>query len=104
MTTLFLLYTLKPETTAAAYEDWVRNRDYPAMRGLKRVSSFVTHRTTGLLMGEGRPSADYIEVFEIDDFAGFTAEDLPGALVQGVMGEFMGKVQGAEFVVAEPVN
>lgn len=103
MATVFLTYKLKPGTAPEDYEAWIRSVDYPGMRGLKRVKSFVTHRTTGLLMDEGRPSADYIEVFDIPDLAGFVGEDMPGAVVQNIMGEFMGFVDDPEFIVAEPV-
>lgn len=103
MATVFLTYKLKPGTAPEDYEAWIRSVDYPGMRGLTRVSSFVTHRVTGLLMGEGTPSVDYIEVFDIPDLAGFAGEDMPGAVVQKIMGEFMGFVDNPEFIVAEPV-
>jgi hypothetical protein len=103
MATVFLTYKLKPGTAPEDYEAWIRSTYYPAMRGISRVSSFVTHRVTGLLMGEGTPSVDYIEVFDIPDLAGFVGEDMPGAVIQGIMGEFMGFVDNPEFIVAEPV-
>jgi hypothetical protein len=104
MATVFLTYKLKPETAQEDYEAWIRATDYPTMRGLRRVASFVTYRTTGLLLGEGQPSADYIEVFDIPDLAGFTAEDMPGGVVQAIMGQFMGFVDNPEFIVAEAVS
>jgi hypothetical protein len=103
MATLFLSYKLKAGVTPEQYEAWVRATDYPAMRGLRRVSSFITHRTTGLLIGDGQPAADYIEVFDIPDLAGFVAEDMPGGVVQAVMGEFMGLVENPEFAIADAV-
>lgn len=103
MATLFLTYKLKAGVTPEDYENWIRNTDYPAMRGLRRVASYVNYRATGLLMGEGKPSADYIEVFDIPDLAGFTSEDMPGGVVQAVMGAFMGYVENPEFIVAEAV-
>jgi hypothetical protein len=103
MATVFLTYKLKPGTAQDQYESWIRTTDYPGMRGLRRVASFVTHRTTGLLMGEGKPSVDYIEVFDIPDLAGFTSEDMPGGVVQAIMGAFMGFVDNPEFIVAEAV-
>jgi hypothetical protein len=39
----------------------------------------------------------------VPDLAGFTGEDMPGDLVQGVMGEFMGLVKDPEFLIAEKV-
>jgi hypothetical protein len=103
MATLFLSYKLKAGVTPEQYEAWIKATDYPAMRGLRRVSSFITYRTTGLLIGDGQPAADYIEVFDIPDLAGFAAEDMPGGVVQAVMGEFMGLVDNPEFTIAEAV-
>jgi hypothetical protein len=73
------------------------------MRGLSRVSSYVNHRAERLLMGEGAPSMDYIEVFDIPDLDGFVAQDMPGGVVQAIMGEFMGLVDNPQFVVASEV-
>ncbi len=103
MAKLFLHYTLKPGVTKDAYEAWTRATDYPAMRGLKRVSSFSTHRVRGLLMGEGAVGIDYIEVFDIPDLDGFIAEDMGGAVVQSVMQQFMDYVDTPRFIIADEV-
>ena len=103
MAKLFLTYRLKPGVTADAFETWIRDRDYPAMRGLARVASYVNHRAERLLMGEGRPSMDYVEVFDIPDLDGFVGQDMPGGVVQAIMGEFMGLVDNPQFVVASEV-
>lgn len=104
MTTLILKYRLQAGLTAADFEQWVKTVDHPSMRGLTRVKRFETYRVTGLLLGSGQPSADYIEVFDIDDFAGFTGEDMPGKTVQAVMGQFMGFADAPEFMIAEAVD
>jgi len=104
MANLMLLYRLKPGVTRDQFETWVRGTDYPAMRGLKRVASFVNHRAERLLIGEGAPSVDYVEVFEIPDLDGFVGEDMPGAVVQQIMGEFMGFADAPEFLVVKPVE
>ncbi len=103
MAKLILTYTLKPGVSREQYEQWTRTVDYPSMRGLARVKSFVNHRITGLLIGDGRPTADYVEVFDIPDLDGFVRNDLPGPVVQKVMGEFMGFVDNPQFMVAEEV-
>jgi hypothetical protein len=73
------------------------------MRGLTRVQAFNTYRVTGLLMGEGAPSLEYVEVFEIEDIAGFTGEDMAGEAVQSIMGQFMGFADAPEFLLAERI-
>lgn len=103
MANLILTYTLKDGVKAEEFENWVRTTDYPKMRSLSRVTSFRTFRTEGLLIGEGAPSHQYVEVFEISDLAGFTSEDMPGDLVQSVMGEFMGWVDNPQFMIASEV-
>ncbi len=103
MSQIILTYSLKPGVARETFETWTRTTDYPAMRGLKRVSSFVTHRVTGLLIGEGAPSCDYVEVFDVPDLAGFLAEDMGGPVVQKIMGEFMGHVDNPQFLIAEAV-
>ena len=103
MAKLILTYKLKAGVTREQFEHWTRTVDYTSMRGLARVKSFANHRTTGLLLGEGRPDADYVEVFDIPDLEGFVREDLPGAIVQKVMGDFMGFVENPQFVIAEEV-
>ena len=104
MSTIIIRYRLKQGVAPAEFERWVAASDHPAMRGLARVASFETYRVTGLLLGEGQPSSDYVEVFRIDDLAGFMSEDMGGATVQGVMGAFMGFADEPEFLVAEAVD
>ncbi len=103
MSYLLLRYTLKDGVSPEEFEKWVKETDQPKMRSLRRVKSFNTYRMTGLLMGEGEPAQQYAELFEIDDLDGFASEDMPGDLVQSVMGEFMGMVDNPEFSICEEV-
>jgi REDY-like protein HapK len=98
---VMIRYNLKDGVSPDDFENWVRDTDHPTMRALKRVKSFETYRATGLLMGEGAPSQSYFELFDIDDLAGFTGEDLAGDTVQVIMGQFSGFADNPEFVVAE---
>lgn len=100
---IILRYSLKPGITPADFEAWVKTSDQPAMRSLASVRRFETYRIAGLLMGEGKASCDYIEVFEIHDMAAFTGTDMPGEKVQAIMGQFMGFADAPEFLVAEAV-
>lgn len=104
MANLILSYRLKPETDRDLFERWVRQTDYPAMRGLARVKSFTNYRAQRLLVGEGAPAVDYIEIFEIDDLAGFEAQDMPGPVVQRIMGEFFQYVDNPSFVVVSEIK
>lgn len=103
MSQLIITYKLKPGVTREQYETWTRTKDYPAMRGLKHIAAFNNYRATSNLLTGAQPSVDYVEIFDIPDLAGFTVEDMPGAIVQGIMGEFMQFVDNPEFIVAEAV-
>lgn len=101
---LIIMYNLMPGVTPADFEAWVKSTDQPAMRGLARVADFQTLRAEKLLMGDGKPSVTYIETFSITDLDGFVAEDMPGATVQGVMGQFMGFADAPQFIVVSEVQ
>lgn len=103
MAQLILLYNLKDGVSRDDFENWVTAVDYPAMRGLERVKSFTTYRTEKLLMGEGAPSVQYVEIFDIPDLDGFTTEDMPGDTVQSVMGAFMGFAEAPQFIISEAI-
>lgn len=103
MANVMITYKLKPGVTREAFETWVRTYDYPNIRGIKRVASFTNHRVERLLIGEGAPTMDYVEVFDIPDLDGFTAEDLGSDHLQAVMGEFMTRVDDPQFLVVSPV-
>jgi hypothetical protein len=101
---IIILYKLKEGIARADFHDWVRRVDYPAMRALTSVDRFKTFAAQKLLMGEGAPSVEYIEVFELSDFEGFVTEDLPGETVQNIMGQFTGFVDTPEFIVCEEIG
>ena len=101
---LILIYSLQDGVTPEDFEAWVRDVDYPQMRGLARVDDFRTYRTERLLMREGEPSVQYIETFAISDLEGFIAEDMGGETVQSVMGQFMGFAEAPQFIVVDEVK
>lgn len=101
---IVIKYKLKKGISAEDFHTWVRTTDYPTMRGLDRVKKFRTMKTLKLLMGEGEPSSDYIEIFDIPDMDGFLSEDMPGATVMGVMEQFLGFAEAPEFIIAEEVE
>ena len=104
MANVMITYKLKSGVTREAFEAWVKSYDYPNIRGIKRVASFTNHRVERLLIGEGAPSVDYVEVFDIPDLDGFTAEDLGSDHLQAVMGAFMGWVDNPQFLVVSPIE
>jgi hypothetical protein len=101
---LMILYSLKAGVTPADFEAWVKSTDYPGMRGLGSVADFRTHRAEKLLMGDGKPTVQYIETFSIPNLDAFVAEDMPGATVQGIMGQFMGFAEAPQFIVVSEIQ
>ncbi|CAN1561668.1 REDY-like protein HapK [Caulobacteraceae bacterium] len=103
MANVMITYKLKAGVSREDFEAWVRSYDYPGIRAIKRVASFVNHRVERLLIGEGAPSVDYVEVFDIPDLDGFTAEDLGSPALQTIMGAFMAWVDDPQFLVVSAV-
>jgi hypothetical protein len=101
MSAVIISYRLNPGVTPADFENWVRTVDQPTLRGMARVRAFDTFRVERLLMGEGEPSAQYVEIFHIPDLDGFMTEDMAGETMQGIMAQFGGFAAAPEFVVAE---
>lgn len=104
MAQIIILYKLKDGVSRDDFHTWIRTVDYPSMRGLSTVNSFVTYKAQKLLMGEGSPSLDYIEIFDINDMDAFTGTDMPGATVQSIMGQFMGFAEAPEFIIADEIK
>ncbi|MFZ5670252.1 MAG: REDY-like protein HapK [Pseudomonadota bacterium] len=103
MANVMILYRLKAGVSKDAFDAWVRDYDYPKIRGIARIAAFTNHRVARLLIGEGAPSIDYVELFDIPDLAGFTAEDLAGPVIAEVMPEFMNWVEDPQFLVVDPI-
>jgi len=101
---LMILYSLKAGVTPADFEAWVKATDYPGMRGLASDADIRTHRAEKLLMGDGKPTVQYIETFSIPNLDAFVAEDMPGATVQGIMGQFMGFAEAPQFIVVSEIQ
>lgn len=55
-------------------------------------------------MGDGKPTVQYIETFSIPNLDAFVAEDMPGATVQGIMGQFMGFAEAPQFIVVSEIQ
>ena len=49
MTTLVVLFNLKPEASASEYEHWAKTTDLPIVRELTSVDSFDAFKTPGVL-------------------------------------------------------
>jgi hypothetical protein len=57
----------------AAYEDWIRRRDYPVARAQEAISSYVVTRVEGSVSGPDPSPYQYLEVIEITDIEAYRA-------------------------------
>lgn len=70
MPTVFFLARLREGVDPAAYEQWVRDVDYPTAHSIPSIMSYKTHRLAGPFR-QAEVSYDYIEVVEVtnlDDY------------------------------------
>ena len=67
MGVVFFLNKLHRHVTAAAYEDWVRNVDYPTAATIPSIVEYRVARLEGLLEGDGSAPYDYIERVLVTD-------------------------------------
>jgi hypothetical protein len=82
MPVVFFLNKLRSGVTAADYERWVREVDYPTARSLHTIKSYVVARMDSTLDG-GAPPYDYVERVEITD-----VDDYRRELGRQEMGDF----------------
>jgi hypothetical protein len=61
----FLISTLKPGVDPAAYEAWVRERDYGLVRTLPNYLSYRVHRISGPILGFESAGWQYLERIEV---------------------------------------
>lgn len=99
MTTLIVLFNLRADADADAYERWAAEVDMPTVRRLASCERFDVLRTSGTLAGDPAPY-DYVELIEIQDFEGFKSE-AAGDTVQQVAAQFREFADDPVFMISE---
>lgn len=97
---IIVLFNLKPGVDAAAYEAWAKATDLPVVRALPSINDFQVYRSTGLLMGEGKPAYAYVEIIDVADMEGF-GKDAGSDAVQRVAAEFGEFADSPQFILTE---
>jgi len=100
MTTLVVLFNLKPGVAVAAYESWARGTDLPIVRKLPSVKQFRVLRCAGLLGGGGKPPYQYVEILELTS-AEQLGSEVQSPEMQRVVSEFAGFADAPSFIVTE---
>lgn len=100
MKTIVCLFNLKPGADRGAYERWARERDLPTVNGLDSVERFEVLRSAGLLIGDGKPPYEYIEIIRVRDMDAFFRDVGTPAVQQGAA-EFQSFADNPVFIVTD---
>lgn len=103
MKTLVVLFNLRPDADAAAYEAWASSTDLPVVRALPAVHDFSLYRSQGLFgSGEAAPY-QYIEVIEITNLEKFGTQ-LDSDTMRRVADEFRQFADNPVFLLTERIS
>jgi hypothetical protein len=97
---IVVLFNLKEGVAAEEYEQWAKTTDLPTVNGLTSVNGFAVQRSAGLLMGEGDPPYQYIEIIDVNDMQLF-GDEVSTAAMQKVAGEFGGFADNPCFILTD---
>jgi len=87
MTTLIVLFRLRPGVDPEAYEAWAQQTDLPVVRQLGSVSDFQLRRVRGLFGTDSSAPYDYVEMIDITEMSDFVA-DVRSEVMSGVAAQF----------------
>jgi uncharacterized protein (TIGR02118 family) len=99
LTTIIVLFSLKPGADRATYERWARETDLPVVKQLRSVDGFEVLRTAGLLSGGAAPY-EYVEILRVNDMREF-GQDLASATLQRVAAEYREFADAPLFIQTE---
>jgi hypothetical protein len=83
---VFFLNTLKDGVDTAAYEEWIRRRDYPVARAQPAILSYVVARLEGHVVDEYRAGLDGPELAALlDEWREYVGESVAvyGEVIDG---------------------
>ena len=100
MTTIIVLFNLKPGTDVDAYEAWARSTDLPIVNGLQSVDGFHVQRATGMLGTDDPPPYQYVEVILVNDMGKF-GDEVATETMRKVAGEFQVFADAPQFILTE---
>ena len=100
MSTLIVLFNLKPGVSVEDYERWARATDLPVAGALASVDSFEVYKSMSLLGAVGRAPYQYIERLVINDMDQL-GKDVGSAAMQAVSAQFQAFADQPLFIVCE---
>ena len=103
MSTVVVLFNLKPGVAVEDYEAWARSTDLPTVGGLPSVQRFEVLRATGLLSGAAEGPYRYVELLQLSSVAGLRADIAATPAMAEVARQFREFADAPMFIVTEPV-
>jgi len=103
MTTLIVLFNLKPGVDVQAYEKWAKTTDLPVVRTLPSIASFSVYRSAGLLGGDGQAPYQYVEILDVSNMQQFGA-DVGTDMMAKVAGEFREFADSPTFMLTTSIE
>jgi hypothetical protein len=97
MTTIVVLFNLKPGISVADYEKFAREMDIPEVNRLPSVDRFEVLKANGLMGGGESPYA-YVEILRVRDLAGL-GQDVQSPVMQQVVSTFRGMADNPIFIL-----
>lgn len=97
MTTVVVLFNLKPGVSAADYEKFARELDIPAVNRLPSVQSFEVLRCEGLMSGGSAPY-QYVELLRLPDLSKL-GPDVQTPAMQKIVSTFATMADNPQFIV-----
>lgn len=102
MTTIVVLFNLKPGVSESDYQAWAKSTDLPTVNGLSSIDSFDVLKAEGLLMSEATPPYQYVELIKVNDMDKF-GEEVSTDTMQKVAGEFQSFADNPLFVMTSKI-
>jgi hypothetical protein len=103
MTTIIVLFNLKPTASINDYEAWAKAQDIPTVKSLSSVSDFTVLKTTGLLGSDENAPYQYCELIQVSNMEAFFA-DLGREDVQAGAKAFGEFADNPMFIVANDIQ
>ncbi len=99
MTTVVVLFNLKPGVSVADYEKFARETDLPIVNKLPSVKKFEVLKSSGLLTGGAAPY-QYIEILQLNSLEQL-GKDVATETMQKVAGAFRAMADNPQFILTE---
>lgn len=97
MTTVVVLFNLKPGISVADYEKFAREMDIPEVNRLGSVEKFEVFKAQGLLGGGPSPYA-YVEILRLRSLEQL-GQDTQTPVMKNVVSTFQGMADNPQFIV-----